>query len=227
MFKAGEGGSIDGIDGGGGEEWWHYNGLPPNRRLTKLTLRGKSVSSPAPVAPPKHAQSTFRAEVGELESVVQAHPADKAAFKTAWRRRRFEICVTTEEMVAEDAATRERPKGEEGPAKFELGEWGGAEERWRCVKCYSGRFRTMCFGENPPGNAVCKFCGAEPAGNFTIWRHYDELPEGTKRRIDVTESKILKVLRTRWKGVELAVGLEGKVLGSDEATAEGGEWPAF
>jgi hypothetical protein len=82
------------------------------------------------------------------------------------------------------------------------------------VSCYKDRFTTYCFGENPPGNAVCKFCGTPAGGNHTIWRTYGELGAGTKARIDRGESKLLQVLRTRWRGCDIAVG--GKEIGSEE-----------
>jgi hypothetical protein len=112
-------------------------------------------------------------------------------------------------MVVEDAATPERPESVEGGAKF------GAEtinvqkpkvgERWRCVKCYSTRFATMCFGEQEVSETqCCKFCGSGLVdAGWTVEMKFDDLPEGLKRRIDGNESKLLSTLRTRWGGCEI------------------------
>ncbi|GMI22427.1 hypothetical protein TeGR_g13341 [Tetraparma gracilis] len=199
---------------GAGGSMFLYNGLQPNRALHSLTMIAGDWGSPAPVAPAEHTPTQYRMEVGCVESIVQAHPDDKKENPTAWRRRRFELCLVNEDMVRVDKATAERPEGVAKGDSYDLGAAPVVASRWRCVSCYKDRFTTYCFGENPPGNAVCKFCGTPAGGNHTIWRTYGELGAGTKARIDRGESKLLQVLRTRWRGCDIAVG--GKEIGSEE-----------
>jgi len=198
------------------DSWMHYNGLPPNRKLTLCELN--NATDAPPVAPAVHKATTYRQEIGEIESIVQAHPDDKAM---PWRMRRFELCLVNEAIALEDAATPQRPADVAAPPKFVLETTPTQEARWRCVGCYSTRYKTMCFGENPPGCVVCKFCGAPPLNNHTIYVAFSDLPLATKRRIDAQESKVLTTLRTRWSAVEVEVA--GKEMGS----VEGCEAPVF
>jgi hypothetical protein len=205
----------------GADDWCMYNGLPPNDALVNVKLLNTDkLNSPAPE---KHQQTTWRMEVGQIESIVQSHPDDKKTYPTAWRNRRFELCLVDEDMVKEDAATPERPADVPASVKFDIPELQEGDA-WRCVKCYNGRFKTMNFGQNSAGSAVCETCGAGHAGNHTVWIKFGDLPSGTRRRIDGGESKTLTVLRTKWPNVDVEVA--GRVLGGEEA-AEGARFPSI
>ena len=183
---------------------WHWNGLAPNRALRRLRLAPASLE-PAPKTPSTWRPTRYRLVVGEIESVVQAHPADKAAAPRAWRTHRYELALATAAHVADDAQSPARPADAPPPPLFELGD-ADPDEKWRCAACYKDRFRTFCFGENAPGSDACKFCGAARAGNHTIWRRFDDLPPAARRRVDrASGPKLLSILRTRWPDAELLV----------------------
>lgn len=194
-FAAADGGAVD---------LWHWNGLPPNRALRRLRLAPASLE-PAPKTPGTWRPTRYRLVVGEIESVVQAHPADKAAAPRAWRTHRYELALATAAHVADDAQSPARPADAPPPPLFELGD-ADPDEKWRCAACYKDRFRTFCFGENAAGSDACKFCGAARAGNHTIWRRFDDLPPAARRRVDrASGPKLLSILRTRWPDAELLV----------------------
>eukprot|EP00812_Abedinium_dasypus_P011506 NODE_5063_length_615_cov_270.230357.p2 GENE.NODE_5063_length_615_cov_270.230357~~NODE_5063_length_615_cov_270.230357.p2 ORF type:complete len:174 (+),score=35.10 NODE_5063_length_615_cov_270.230357:3-524(+) len=144
--------------------------------------------------------------LGELESIVQAHPEDKKRLPGQWRQHRYELSIATQANVDEDTSP-ERPEGIPPPTLYEQGPQPAEGECWRCLKCYNTRFSTMCFGENSaPSSRICRFCNMpqEEAG-WTLWRRYGELPLRTQRRIDQWSGpKILSVLRTRWDRVEIS-----------------------
>ena len=99
---------------------WHWNGLPPNRALRKLRLAPASFE-PAPRTPSTWRPTRYRLVVGEIESVVQAHPADKAAAPRAWRTHRYELALATAAHVADDAQSPARPADAPPPPLFEVG----------------------------------------------------------------------------------------------------------
>lgn len=70
-------GSYQPTSGEGFFDVCHWNGLPPSRGLGWLRLRscGEALA-PAPAAPPVHVPTAWRLTVGEVESVVQAAPAE-------------------------------------------------------------------------------------------------------------------------------------------------------
>lgn len=206
----------------GAVDWLHWNGLPPSRRLVRLRLR-KCPLEPAPCAPPQHVNSHWRIELGEVESIVQAKPADKQARPGCWRTHSYELALATKGVVEEDRNSTPRPEHVAAPVRFEQGESPGEGVAWRCASCYQTRFQTMCFGENAaPAAPTCKFCGKSQAeAGWTLWRNYSDLPPALQRRIDRTSGpKILSVLATRWPDVEMslldAAGNE-LPLGSTEA----------
>eukprot|EP00929_Paragymnodinium_shiwhaense_P002611 TRINITY_DN102911_c0_g1_i1.p1 TRINITY_DN102911_c0_g1~~TRINITY_DN102911_c0_g1_i1.p1 ORF type:complete len:536 (+),score=109.83 TRINITY_DN102911_c0_g1_i1:91-1698(+) len=176
-----------------------WNGLPPNRGLSRLRLRNASLE-PSPPAPEVHVQSHWRAKVGEVESIVQARAEDKKARPGLWRTHSYELALVTEAVVAEDKSA-ERPEGVPSPVVFPQGAAPAEGAGWRCAACYQTRFKTMCFGENPaPAANACKFCSRPQAEvGWTIWKTYEELPPGVQRRIDrMSGPKMLAILQTRW-----------------------------
>ena len=180
-----------------------WNGLPPSRQLCWLRLRGGGDDplAAAPPAPPMHQPSQWRLVVGELESVVQASPDDKAAKPGCWREHSYELSLVTPAVAKEDEATAPRPETEPPPVTFEPGAPPPAGQPWRCASCYNSRFQTMCFGENVrPATTTCKFCGRPQAeAGWTLWKKYTELPPPIQRRVDRANGpKCLAVLRTRW-----------------------------
>jgi len=197
----------------------HWNGLPPHRALARLRLHNCSLDPPPP-APPQFVPSHWRIKLGEVESIVQARPADKQARPGCWRTHAYELALATQAVVDEDAS-EERPADMKQPPRFEQGPPPGEGEAWRCASCYQTRFKTMCFGENPaPASQTCKFCSkAQAEVGWTLWRSYDELPPTLKRRVDRTSGpKILSVLATRWPDVEISL-----FDGSGKEVALGGE----
>jgi len=186
-------------------DFFHWNGLPPNRAMFPLRLTNASLE-PCP-APEKHVQSHWRIKVGEVESIVQACPADKQARPSCWRTHAYELALATQAVVDEDKS-EERPVGTPSPPTFEQGPLPTDNAAWRCQSCYQTRFKTMCFGENSaPASRTCKFCGMDvEKSGWTIWKRYDELPVSLQRRVDRTSGpKILAVLRTRWPDAELSL----------------------
>lgn len=146
--------------------------------------------------------------VGELESVVQARPADKAAKPGKWREHAYELSLVTPQVAADDNASAPRPASAPPPVVLDAGAPPKPGDAWRCASCYNTRFTTMCFGENPPGSgAACKFCGQSPeAAGWTVWKAYAELPVSVQRRIDRANGpKALAVLRTRWPDAVVSV----------------------
>lgn len=199
--------------GDGVVDFVHWNGLPPNRAMVNLRLRGASMEPPPP-APETHVQSHWRMKVGEVESIVQCSPLDKQARPGCWRTYSYELALATQAVVDEDKS-EERPADIASPPSFEQGPPPADGEAWRCAGCYQTRFKTFCFGENPaPSTAICKFCGQDRANvGWTIWKKYDELPAGVQRRIDRTNGpKILCILRTRWPEAELSLFKGGAEL---------------
>lgn len=186
-------------------DFLHWNGLPPNRGMVPIRLTNASLE-PRP-APEKHVQSHWRITVGEVESIVQACPADKQAKPNCWRAHAYELALATQAVVDEDKS-EERPASIPSPTTFEQGPLPADGAAWRCLTCYQTRFKTMCFGENTaPAARICKFCGMDvEKSGWTIWKQYSELPISLKRRIDRTSGpKILAVLRTRWPDSELSL----------------------
>jgi len=192
----------------------HWNGLPPNRALVRLRLHKCSLEPPPP-APAQHVPSHWRMKVGEVESIVQALPADKHARPGCWRTHSYELALVTQAVVDDDAS-EERPAHIMAPPRFEQGTPPAEGQSWRCASCYQTRFKTMCFGENTgPSTRTCKFCGQPQAEvGWTLWRRYEELPPPLQRRIDRTSGpKILAVLCTRWPDVEISLfGADGQVV---------------
>lgn len=186
-------------------DFFHWNGLSPNRAMVPLRLTKASLE-PCP-APEKHVQSHWRIKVGEVESIVQASPADKQARPSCWRSHAYELALATQAVVDEDKS-EERPADFPSPPTFEQGPLPADGAAWRCLSCYQTRFKTMCFGENSaPSSRLCKFCGMDvEKSGWTIWKRYEELPGPLQRRIDRTSGpKILAVLRTRWPDSELSL----------------------
>ncbi|GMH74801.1 hypothetical protein TL16_g06560 [Triparma laevis f. inornata] len=189
-------------------QYFAYNALPPNRLLCSLTLSGSSLTKPPPVTQNVHKPSHYKIQIGEVESIVQAHPSDKKARPDAWRRWRYELCIANEKMVSDDSASPERPNDATPQVKFELGP-RPTNVPWRCVSCYSTRFSTMCFGQNQASDEVCSNCGkTKTAAGYTILKSYEELPPPLRRRIDRTENKLLSVIRTRWSDAEIKFGAD-------------------
>ena len=205
----------------------HWNGLPPSRGIGWLRVRacGSDATAAAPGAPEVHTPTHWRLTVGEVESIVQAAADDKKRAPGVWKDHKYEISLVTARVAEDDKASPERPAGAPPPLRLEQGPKPPAGAAWRCASCYSSRFSTMCFGENPspagesacalpapvqvlrPDAGLCKFCGQtqEDAG-WTRWMHYAELPEALQRRVDrMNGPKILKTLRTRWPAAEVAV----------------------
>jgi hypothetical protein len=178
-----------------------WNGLPPNRRVGWVRLRGVDALAPAPPAPPAHKPSHWRLCVGELESIVQADADDKRRAPGAFKEHKYELSLVTPTVAAEDDASEARPSTEPPPVTFEQGAPPPAGASWRCASCYNTRFKTMCFGENAaPSSPTCKFCGqSQASAGWTIWKGYAELPPSVQRRVERSSGpKVLSVLRTRW-----------------------------
>eukprot|EP00036_Acanthoecidae_sp_10tr_P015979 CAMPEP_0206290282 /NCGR_PEP_ID=MMETSP0106_2-20121207/2541_1 /ASSEMBLY_ACC=CAM_ASM_000206 /TAXON_ID=81532 /ORGANISM="Acanthoeca-like sp., Strain 10tr" /LENGTH=522 /DNA_ID=CAMNT_0053720841 /DNA_START=68 /DNA_END=1636 /DNA_ORIENTATION=- len=192
----------------GSVTWTHWNGLPPNRRLSTFTLSPCSLEPLEPAAE-SYKPTHWRPVIGELESVVQAHRDDKAAKPGQWRNWRYELALVNDVVLAEDSSP-ERPPDVPKPLTYDLGDPPAG--KWRCGSCYQTRFKTMCFGDNEPSDA-CVHCGRPKVeAGWTIWRDYSDLPPGVRARVDRNFGpKVLSVLRTRWGGADLvAHGAGGK-----------------
>jgi len=204
-------------------DMWHWNGLPPaGPKLTRL-----AVNSPVgeiSAAPPRHIKPYIKPVPGEIDEVVQAHPADKKSRPNAWMTWKYEVVLAMEDPTVQDSRTQEdvheivhksTSHGAEGrgdaagacdnPTRhiFELPspkENGLDQEPWRCATCYRGRFKTMCFGQNNAGIDACVHCGKwrEDAG-FSIWLSYSELPPNIQSLVSKRYApKVLNLLRTKW-----------------------------
>ena len=92
---------------------------------------------------------------------VQAAPEDKKRAPGCWRTYAYELALVTASVVAEDAS-KPRPAHVPPPATLEMGPPPAANAAWRCLSCYQTRFKTMCFGQNPAGSAVCQHCTLAP-----------------------------------------------------------------
>jgi hypothetical protein len=184
-----------------------WNGLPPNRKLARLRLRGCGAPTDvAPAAPPTHQPTQWKQTPNEVESIVQAAPADKKASPGRWKLHKYEISLMTQAVAAEDASAP-RPESAPPPVRLDPGPPPPAGATWRCASCYNSRFKKMCFGENAaPSGSVCKFCGLAPAvAGWTLWKHYSELPLPIQARVDRANGpKVLAVLRTRWGGARVS-----------------------
>ena len=119
----------------------------------------------------------------------------------------------TPAVASEDTASECRPESEPPPLRLDQGPPPPAGAAWRCASCYSGRFKTMCFGDNPaPAGNTCKFCGlAQANAGWTVWQPYKSMPTALQRRVDrMNGPKVLAVLRTRWADATIsAVALDG------------------
>ena len=189
-----------------------WNGLSPNRNLGWLRLRGSGDPlAEAPPAPDAHQPSQWRLTVGEVESIVQASPQDKKDAPGRWCLHAYEISLVTQTVADEDASDV-RPDSVPPPTRLDPAPPPAEGAAWRCASCYNTRFKTMCFGENPPGNPACRFCSLAPAvAGWTVWRKYATLPPGLQKRIDrTTGPKVLGLLRTRWPEASVsAIGENG------------------
>lgn len=181
-------------------ELWHYNGLPPSGpRMCKIMLKSKGV---APLAPEGPREDSFMPPVpGQIEGVVQCNPQDKSARPGEWTTWSYEVVLAVEDLDYSiyGKGTRERNPDDPMPQIFSLGELPN-ENAWRCASCYRGRFKTMCFGQNEPGNLVCKFCGkAQLDAGWSLWLPYDQLPPGKKASVTAQHApKIHTLLNTKW-----------------------------
>ena len=98
------------------------------RALCWLRLRGCGPSPAAgqalpaaAAAPATPTPSHWRLTVGELESVVQARPADKAAKPGKWREHSYELSLVTPQVTADDHASEPRPESAPPPVVLDAG----------------------------------------------------------------------------------------------------------
>ena len=187
----------------------HWNGLPPGGpRMRRIRVAVRSV---ARAAPPTHREGVglfYKPVVGhpegsQVDSVVQARPADKAARPGQWRTWGFEVVLAIEEA---DVGGEDRPEGMALPPLFKLPPGGpDPNEPWRCATCYATRFKTFNFGMNEAGAPTCGTCGQRPQdAGFSFWMAYDQLPAAQQRSVTVQHApRIVSVLQTKWPGAEI------------------------
>uniref|UniRef100_A0A7S1TWT1 Deubiquitinating enzyme MINDY-3/4 conserved domain-containing protein n=1 Tax=Phaeomonas parva TaxID=124430 RepID=A0A7S1TWT1_9STRA len=197
-------------DAPGEFELYHWNGLPPGGPVMTC-LRVNASGGACKPAPAVHTEGVSQyykpivnhANGSEIDSVVQAHPADKAAAPRAWHTWRFEVVLATEDAAVEG---NPRPAGMPLPQLFKLPATGpDPRAPWRCATCYATRFRTMNFGLNEAGTEVCSTCGQAPSlGGFSIWVPYSELPRGQQGIVSRRHApKIISILHTKWPGATM------------------------
>lgn len=175
--------------------WYHWNGLEPHRKLSRLKLTHEDGRLLDWREEEKEQQTTYQApRVGHLESIVQSTKEKN------WRERRYELSLRTEgESPDEDSLDM-------GPAP------PTDESGWRCLRCYHSRYETGRFGLNEAKKENCQHCGTHISeAGWTIWRNYCDLPHKTQRRIDRDYAPpILATLRTRWRNVQVSVYVAGE-----------------
>jgi len=107
----------------------------------------------------------------------------------------------------------------------------GAPAGWRCRSCYATRFKTFCFGINPPtadagastsegggvsadacvsADAACVHCGVlRRTGGWSVWLPHDALPGGWMRTVTSRYGPpIVPLLRTKWPAVHVTLATE-------------------
>ena len=137
---------------------------------------------------------------GQVDDVVQAHAADKAARPDAWSTHRYEAVLAVDDP---DVSGTVRPEGMPLPRIYEQGE--ADEGAWRCASCYRGRFKTMCFGGNSAGAAACAHCSKPRAeAGWSIWLPFAELPIGWQSKLTARYApSAVKLLQTKWPGAAI------------------------
>mmetsp|Transcript_7588 Transcript_7588/g.12263 ORF Transcript_7588/g.12263 Transcript_7588/m.12263 type:complete len:506 (+) Transcript_7588:249-1766(+) len=182
-------------------ELWHYNGLRPGGpRLAKIQVLGSSVLTEAPES---HKDIYFKPVIGEIEDIVQADESDKAMKKGKWTEWKYEVVLAVEDL---DVQGQERTANMPPAVTFEQGV-PDESEKWRCSWCYRNRFKTMCFGQNPPGVSKCQHCEKprEYCG-WTLWKRYEELPREWKTKMDRRYApKVVSLFQTKWPGCSLTL----------------------
>ncbi|GMI08600.1 hypothetical protein TrVE_jg11329 [Triparma verrucosa] len=185
--------------------FYTYNALPPNRLLLPIILSGSSLLLPPPTSPPTPPPS-YLPPLNSLSSIILSPTKHLHPFK--WRLRTYELCLHTP-LTLKAASYPPRPSNIPPPTTYPLGPKPTGS--WRCVACYETRYETMNFGVNGESD-TCGHCGrTKEEGGWTIVKHYKELDESGRRRVDRFESKFLGVLRTRFHDVDVEIG--GEVLG--------------
>ena len=182
----------------------HWNGLSPGVCATAIRIDARAHGAAAPAAADSSGSggvATFYKPLpGQVDDVVQAHAADKAARPDAWSTHRYEAVLAVDDP---DVSGTVRPEGMPLPRIYEQGE--ADEGAWRCASCYRGRFKTMCFGGNSAGAAACAHCSKPRAeAGWSIWLPFAELPVGWQSKLTARYApSAVKLLQTKWPGAAI------------------------
>lgn len=173
-------------------EVFHWNGLPPNRSFQ--TIKVLAENGACKPARPRNKKKWFKPQPGEIDEIIQALPEDRAKsdYYSKWR---YEVI-----LAVDDPEVRGKVRPANKQDKYPIYDLGKPPKgAWRCAACYRSRFRTMCFGQNDPGDH-CVHCGKHKTEvGWTLAIHYSDLPEVIKRRVQINFGhKILNVLGTKW-----------------------------
>ena len=193
----------------------HFNGLPPaGPRKARMTVKPRSKGRATASKAPKELKDSYVKKIpGEIDSIVQAHPEDKAGAPDQWHTWRYEVVLAVDEPDVEGVD----PDPESSPPPvFDQGE--PPEGAWRCASCYRGRYKTMCFGLNQAGADVCVHCEKPQAeAGWSLWMPYADLPgaqKGSATNRHAPNAYI--VLRRQWPGASI----------SFDGIDEGDRWPS-
>jgi len=164
------------------------------------TLQISAPKGPAQPAPLQHKETFYKCDPGEIEGVVQAHNDDKRNFPKQWTKWRYEVVLAFDDPDVQGVS---RPPEIPPEPKFSLGE--KTPGPWRCTLCYSKRYKTMFFGQNPDGAEKCTNCGkSRDECGWSLWMHYNELPPNIQRSVTRQHApKIISLLRTKWPQCEV------------------------
>lgn len=181
----------------------HYNGLPPGGPKTSSIVI-ESSQGPAESAPETLNKTFFKPVVGSIEGVVMANSEDKLNFPGQFKLWNYEIVLVFDDPSVQG---EDRPPTMASPPIFQQGSPVAGQD-WRCTRCYSTRFKTMCFGMNSCESVECQHCGlSRTECGWSIWVHYDELPGSWKSYASrLYGPKINSALRSKWPGCQIEYG---------------------
>ncbi|KRX00636.1 UBA-like protein [Pseudocohnilembus persalinus] len=179
-------------------EFYQWNGLKPGGpRMCKFLLKTKGDVIKKNIEPQQYKKihTHYKPEIGEFDSVIQANSEDKKNYPNNYTKWNYECAIIVHDE--ENADFPPRPQDMPKPKLYEQGE--NKEGPWRCLACYSKRFKTMCFGQNEGGD-VCQNCGIKKEHcGWSIYLPFEKLPSSAKRSLRRQHGpKIIGILETKW-----------------------------
>lgn len=193
----------------------HWNGLPPGGpRFSLIDIVARASVARAPAEAAQGIGIEYKPTINSIDSIVQAHPRDRAARPKQWRTWRYEVALVIDDPKN---VSPELPADHARPPTFELPEEVPEAAifpdrpdtaSWRCRACYETRYQTMCFGMNemtigtPSDQVVCSHCGkTKKEAGWTLWLPYERLPGGWQSHVDREDGpKITPLLGSKWPG---------------------------